>query len=649
MSSRETSNSDLPDRLAKNLSEAGSIFDSDSIRAHTLASEAREWARELGDDIALAKSTWLMAWTNYRLSNFEQARIEASEALNLFRQSAHLKGEADCLKIIGTIAWATSDYPTALQNLKASIIIYQSIKDLDGEATSLNNLGNVYDRLNNFSDALQCFETSLKIRRDTNNKRREIAPLGNIGGIYFSLGQYEKAKQYHHEALSLSKEIKDRRTEVYARCNIGACELKLNHTHEACEQFEICLRICHDINDQYIQGISLRNLGFAYQKLGRTKEAFASLDQALKVFQKNENKSQEVGVWLTFGTCYLDIDDILHASHALNQGIAIAEAVGDRANLRELYKARSKAEERLGNLSAAFANYKRFHELEQESFNDELKSRLANFDALRQIEVRRIEAEQYQKRIEELAKANQLKNELLSIAAHDLKNPLQSVMGCSELIQERVPTVSEESMEKIDMFAKAIYGSSQRMLTLINDLLKTSALDIGKLELEKMPVTLSTLLEAVIFSMYHQITQKSQTIEFISDANCTAEADAGRLIEVFENLISNAVKYSPNGKKIVVKMKRYEAGENKTLTPHTTEATILIAVQDEGLGLTDEDKLKLFGKFQRLSARPTGGESSTGLGLAIVKQLVELHQGRVWAESEGENKGTTFYVELPAL
>jgi signal transduction histidine kinase len=106
--------------------------------------------------------------------------------------------------------------------------------------------------------------------------------------------------------------------------------------------------------------------------------------------------------------------------------------------------------------------------------------------------------------------------------------------------------------------------------------------------------------------------------------------------EVVENLIGNAIKYSPHEKTIWVSVSRYDKDK------------VRFSVKDEGQGLTEEDMKKLFGKFQRLSARPTGGESSTGLGLSIVKKLVEMHGGKIWAESEGRNKGATFTVELAA-
>ncbi len=102
-----------------------------------------------------------------------------------------------------------------------------------------------------------------------------------------------------------------------------------------------------------------------------------------------------------------------------------------------------------------------------------------------------------------------------------------------------------------------------------------------------------------------------------------------------ENLVTNAIKYSPLGKPVRVAVRR-------------TDGLVRFEVRDEGPGLTDEDMGRLFQRFGRATVAPTGGESSTGLGLSIVKRLVELHGGRVWAESPGRDKGSTFIVELPA-
>jgi two-component system, sensor histidine kinase and response regulator len=116
--------------------------------------------------------------------------------------------------------------------------------------------------------------------------------------------------------------------------------------------------------------------------------------------------------------------------------------------------------------------------------------------------------------------------------------------------------------------------------------------------------------------------------------NLLAIADATFMHEIVENLISNAIKYSPHGKFVVVRVMR-------------TLHAIRLEVQDEGEGISEEDMKKLFGKFVRLSARPTGGEHSTGLGLSIVKKMVEAMKGKVWCESE-LGKGAMFIVELPS-
>ena len=128
--------------------------------------------------------------------------------------------------------------------------------------------------------------------------------------------------------------------------------------------------------------------------------------------------------------------------------------------------------------------------------------------------------------------------------------------------------------------------------------------------------------------------KKDQTISVSAPLTHSAMCDSDRIREAIDNLVSNAVKYSPIGGKIDI-MVTQEAGN------------VSVQVQDQGADLSPEDISRLFGRFQRLSAKPTAGESSTGLGLSIVKRIVDLHGGRIMVESAGQGKGATFKMQLP--
>jgi signal transduction histidine kinase len=140
---------------------------------------------------------------------------------------------------------------------------------------------------------------------------------------------------------------------------------------------------------------------------------------------------------------------------------------------------------------------------------------------------------------------------------------------------------------------------------------------------------------------YHdRAALKNITLHFSTDtAQVPVYADTSALAQVIDNLLSNAVKYSPQGKNVFVRLREIDS-------------KVRIEIQDEGEGIAPKEMEKLFGKFVRLTARPTGGEDSTGLGLSIVKKLVEAMNGKVWCESQSGTElsasGTTFIVELPS-
>jgi len=230
----------------------------------------------------------------------------------------------------------------------------------------------------------------------------------------------------------------------------------------------------------------------------------------------------------------------------------------------------------------------------------------------------------------ELKEANLLKSEFLGIAAHDLKNPLQVILGYTDLLRMRLRANNLETKE-----IKKINNSVEKMLLLIKDLLKTASLDIGKLKLHLEKIEICEIMRRTVEANGPLATKKNQNIIYTAKNKVNIKGDSAKIMQIFDNLVSNAIKYTPLEKNLYIDIER------------RIEKAI-IKVRDNGPGFTDEDKKHLFKKFKRLSAKPTGGESSTGLGLAICKQYVELHSGKIFVESE-YGKGSTFVVEFPII
>jgi signal transduction histidine kinase len=222
------------------------------------------------------------------------------------------------------------------------------------------------------------------------------------------------------------------------------------------------------------------------------------------------------------------------------------------------------------------------------------------------------------------------KNEFLGIAAHDLKNPLGIVMGFAEIIASG----KNGSAQKNQQDAQYIIDAADRMISLITQLLDVNAIEQGRFPLELSTFDMGAVSQKVIDSFSAAATKKGISV-FVTGPLTPAMvvADSKATYRILDNLLSNAIKYTPPGSDIYVRMRNSPSG-------------VVWEVQDQGAGLTAADQAKLFQKFTKLSARPTGGESSTGLGLSIVKMLAEAMQGSVECQST-PGHGATFSVRLP--
>jgi signal transduction histidine kinase len=228
---------------------------------------------------------------------------------------------------------------------------------------------------------------------------------------------------------------------------------------------------------------------------------------------------------------------------------------------------------------------------------------------------------------DQLIALNNEKNEFLGIAAHDLKNPLSTIiMGAGML-------ASKDCASQSAQITEAIGDAGRRMHHLITNLLDVNAIEEGRFLTKLERCDLAKLTKSGVEQNLPNAERKEIALVFEPGGEFAVRADPNATTQILDNLISNAVKYSP--KRTTVSIRAYiERGH------------ACVAVQDEGPGISEADRAKMFGKFARLSARPTGGESSNGLGLSIVKRLAEAMSGTVECQSKlGE--GSTFIVRLP--
>jgi len=235
--------------------------------------------------------------------------------------------------------------------------------------------------------------------------------------------------------------------------------------------------------------------------------------------------------------------------------------------------------------------------------------------------------------LEQLSKANAAKDRFLGMCAHDLRNPLSSIRGLAELMSENaIGTLTAEQMEIVH----TIHGASQSMLQLVNELLDVATIEAGHLKLAKEPTKIVDIVQRSVHLSSIESAKKNTRIEMVNmTQNPTIEVDRNKIRQVVDNLINNAVKYSPRGSLITVQI-------------HADETYAGFSVRDNGPGIPDNERHKLFKDYGRLSAQPTGGEKSTGLGLAICRKIVEAHRGTIGVENIPGN-GCEFVVRLPRL
>jgi signal transduction histidine kinase/tetratricopeptide (TPR) repeat protein len=566
--------------------------------------------KELDNNVGVGRTQSDIAVIYWRLEKFDSALAFQNAAQRLYLQSADRANLFVSYINFGRILRSMGRAGEALDSLRAGYRLVEKSASVAQRITAFRQLAETFAAAGLWDSAffylLRHYEirdsvlkreneqqlNELKTRYEVEQKDKEIALLQREGELRESRLRAEQAERERLEAVAEARrqslEVSDWKRQIQ--------ELELRRAAEQSElqrqtisglQSEAALRAEQAARKQ----TTLYALGAVCVLLFLTLFAFAN---RFRIKQRSERELR-----------------------AKNEEILRQQDILERQTV-EIEITNTKLQER--NLALERAN-------EEILYQQEILEEQA-----RDIEIVNSELQERNAQLQDL---NREKNDLMGIVAHDLKNPLSTITFAASMLERYRERMSPQEMTE---FLRRILHTAQYMNDMITHLLESAALEAGALNVRSEEVDCQKLMRDVVEEYRPKAAQKNIALQWNTCDNHAvapfiALADARIVKEVLDNLVSNAVKYSPHGKNVFV---RVQSREN----------AVRMEVEDEGPGLSEEDKKKLFGKFARLSAQPTGGEGSTGLGLSIVKKMVEAMNGRVWCESE-LGKGATFIVELP--
>ena len=568
------------------------------------------------------------------------------EAVRLYEQSPDMSGLAQTLQYLGFFADEIGDYPRAIQAFKRSARLHDSAQiEPRGLAICYQSLGDIYKKLADTAKALENYHRAEPYSERYDVRFNRIELLSNIAQLYHVRGALGKARTYFDRVILISQE----RNQGYDLLRTAQIYRLKGNFDAALGVLAVALRELEKLTPQLWSFDVLQELVHTYKEQAlhykNTQPALyrTALDSALLFAQKCLplllDDRYKIGAAGRFVQAYTLLYEI-------SKEAGDSQSALDYHEKREYWKEKSLSSETYRAI-AAMESRAVVEAAEAKVETLEAKERLQRtftfaigFAALAFVSIaglfawryreRRQYSELLQKQNERLQELNSEKNEMIGMVSHDLKNPISAVRGFADLIQSGFA-----EGEQVEEISGQIVNTADRMLELVKNLLDVNCLEQGGMEFTIVSVDIAPMVESTVLQYRSAAEVKGIALHYSSEVNSTIVlADEQSLMQVLDNIISNAVKYSPHHKNIYIRLK-------------SSSDAVRVEVADEGPGISEDDMKKLFGKFTRLSARPTGGEHSTGLGLSIVKKMVEAMNGRVWCESE-LGKGATFIVELPA-
>lgn len=610
------------------------VKENDTKKLNSLSLKALEVSQQINYKLGIAKSHKFIGQSYSARADFKNAIDHLDSALLLSRSLGEKKLEGNILLHLG-IVYKNFDHKKAIEAYFESLEISRSLNDLSSESHLLNNIGIVFKLLGNYRVALEYYLASLRIKESLGNEQTIHNTLSNIGNIYVIMEDYIKGLEYASKSLELLRKFGKRTNESVILGNIALCNKKLGNNDEAYRYYIEALDVAKELGNRQSEADNYDGLGELYLESGDYEKALECFGEGLRIAEEIEDKTILSSICHNIGKVHLHTNRYEECLQTLQKGLEHSKMLEDKNIIAGYYPTFSSYYEAVGNYVKAIEYLKLYNELNKELLKNQsemvTRSLMIQHEAERhqkEAEMNRIKNEELTRIVKKLDEINEDKNNFIGIVSHDLRDPVSGIYSISDLLLNE--SLSEE--EKVD-FINDIKISAGRVIKLLQTLLDINAIETGRLKMDFENNDLTEITNTALEFYAEKAKVKNIDLHFTAGKPLLFYGDKRSVEQILSNLISNAIKYTQPGKNIYIILSE-------------TDTSVRFEIDDEGPGLTDDDKKNLFGKFTRLSARPTAGEDSFGLGLSIVKKLVKMNKGKVWCESEF-GKGAKFFVEFP--
>ena len=632
----------------------------------------------------------------YAAKDYKKALVYINQTTILAEKLNYTKGLAQSSYYRALIFAENNDYFNAIDHYTKSRKFYLKISDTLGIAKVSNSIGLIEIKRGNYAVGLQNSLSAIEIFEKKDLKEELSAAYNNLAEAYFKTNQIDKAIDFNFKALEVRNQIDDRQGIIFSTKNIAELYSIRKEHRRAIDYYEKVLGLLNPNNDKDLRGEILPKLGSEYLRFKEYQKAAEYLVEGLKYNRQQGNDEGILRALNAIGNLNLQKDNLKLAEIQLNEAYSIAQKIDNKTELLENYKLHIALDSIRDNFKNAFFWQNKYYDLKQElaqvdqpvyptdiepinlteikdpiaveiskpqlnknlSFltkwinnpyvlygtlvalllllslliytlvlTKNLKNKIA--DQREKLNQEQVRNEAILEQTHHLEEVNQVKDKLFSIVSHDLKDSISSIKAFLDLLRE--DSISkEEFYELIPELSENANNASSLLFNLLN----WSKSQMQSLEPKPELFNIQDVFHTKI-ALVEQKLEDKNIILIDESQRDYVYADRSMIEIVVQNLITNAVKFSRTGDVI-------------TISNQDLHGKSLICIEDTGVGISRENLEKLFKANKNFTTVGTKNEKGTGLGLTIAKDLVELNNGRIWAEST-QNVGSKFYIELPKI